>query len=75
MLFRSYGAEVVLPEGFAPEDKALLTDPQTSGGLLVACAPEAVAEVLATFRRHGFDEAAPVGRVEAAPGAPLLRVR
>jgi selenide, water dikinase len=34
-----YGADVVLPEGFAPEDRALLTDPQTSGGLLVATAP------------------------------------
>ena len=31
-----------------------LTDPQTSGGLLVACAPEAVDEVLATFRAEGF---------------------
>ena len=69
-----YGAEVLLPEGFAPEDKALLTDPQTSGGLLVACAPEAVPDVLAVFRRHGFDEAAPVGRVEAAQAAPRLRV-
>ncbi|MFO1286461.1 MAG: selenide, water dikinase SelD [Rubrivivax sp.] len=32
-------ALVSLPAGFAAEDKALLTDPQTSGGLLVACAP------------------------------------
>jgi selenide,water dikinase len=38
-----------LPSGFAPVDQALLTDPQTSGGLLVSCAPEAVAEVLAVF--------------------------
>ena len=37
---------------FAPEDRALLTDPQTSGGLLVSCAPAALGEVLAIFRRH-----------------------
>ncbi len=68
----SYGAEVVLPDGFAPEDRALLTDPQTSGGLLVACAPDAVPEVLATFRRQGFEDAAVIGSV--AEGAPRLVV-
>jgi selenide,water dikinase len=68
-----YGAEVVLPAAFAPEDKALLTDPQTSGGLLVACEPGAVDSVLGTFRRHGFEQAAVVGRVHAAP-KPRLTV-
>jgi selenide,water dikinase len=63
-----YGHDVVLPADFAPEDRALLTDPQTSGGLLVSCSPGAVDDVLATFRRHGFDEAAVVGAV--ASGAP-----
>jgi selenide,water dikinase len=70
-----YGAEVVLPAGFAAEDQALLTDPQTSGGLLVSCAPQALDEVLASFRRHGFDGAAVVGQVRASAGpAPRLRV-
>jgi selenide,water dikinase len=50
----------------------LLTDPQTSGGLLVSCASEAVDEVLAIFRAEGFAEAAVIGRAEA--GAPRLRV-
>lgn len=68
-----YGHDVVLPAGFAAEDRALLTDPQTSGGLLVSCAPAAVDAVLATFRRHGFDAAAVVGRVAAA-AAPRLVV-
>ncbi|MFN3415480.1 MAG: selenide, water dikinase SelD [Caldimonas sp.] len=68
----SYGAEVDLPEGFADTDRALLTDPQTSGGLLAACAPEIVDEVLAVFRRHGFEAAAVVGRIEAGP--PRLAV-
>ncbi|WP_116133386.1 selenide, water dikinase SelD [Tropicimonas sp. IMCC34043] len=64
----SYGAEIALPEGFPDLDRALLTDPQTSGGLLVACAPEALVEVLAIFRRHGFEETAVVGEMVEASG-------
>ena len=64
----------MLPAGFAPEDQALLTDPQTSGGLLVACAPEALDAVLATFVQHGFDRAAVVGRCAPAQGAARLVV-
>jgi len=70
----SYGAEVVLPAGFAPEDQALVTDPQTSGGLLVACDPAATDAVLETFRCHGFAEAAVIGGVAAAQAAPRLVV-
>ena len=44
-----YGADVQLPAGFAAEDQALLTDPQTSGGLLVAVEPAALDAVLAIF--------------------------
>ena len=66
-----YGHDVALPAGFAAEDRALLTDPQTSGGLLVSCEPAAVDAVLATFRRHGFEAAAVVGRVVPAQGAAL----
>ena len=50
-----YGAQVRLPEGFAAEDRALLTDPQTSGGLLIACAPELATEVLSIFLQQGFE--------------------
>lgn len=63
----SYGAEVALPGGFAETDRALLTDPQTSGGLLVACAEDQAEAALAIFRDHGFAEAAVIGR--AAEGA------
>jgi selenide,water dikinase len=69
-----YGADVLLPEGFAAEDRALLTDPQTSGGLLVACAPSALDAVRAVFARHGFEQAAVVGRINDASGATRLRV-
>ncbi|MGZ8316614.1 MAG: selenide, water dikinase SelD, partial [Telluria sp.] len=48
----AYGDEVTLDAALDLTDRALLTDPQTSGGLLVACAPEAVDEVLAIFRRE-----------------------
>jgi len=63
-----YGAQVDLPDGFSEVDRALLTDPQTSGGLLVSCAPEAAAEVLALFHRHGFAAAAVIGEVTADAG-------
>jgi selenide,water dikinase len=69
-----YGADVVLAERLTAEDRALLTDPQTSGGLLVACEPQALDAVLAIFGRHGFAQAAVVGRVAAAAGRPCLRV-
>jgi selenide,water dikinase len=51
----------------------ILTDPQTSGGLLAACAPEAVDEVLSVFRAEGFDQARVIGEILA--GAPRVTVR
>ncbi|TCO69327.1 selenide, water dikinase SelD [Rhodovulum euryhalinum] len=68
----SYGAEITLPEGFADADRALLTDPQTSGGLLVACATDAADDVLAVFAAHGFDRATVVGRVAEGRGLALV---
>ena len=61
----AYGAEVRLGSGLQPVDQALLSDPQTSGGLLVACAPESVDEVMAVFHQHGFAHAAEVGEIVA----------
>ncbi len=70
-----YGAEVELPPGFAAEDQALLSDPQTSGGLLVSCAPSELDAVLGIFARHGFAHAAVVGRIGDRSAQPRLRVR
>jgi selenide,water dikinase len=67
-----YGADVELAAGLSASAQSLLSDPQTSGGLLVSCAPEAVDAVLGIFRKEGFAQAAVIGRVEA--GKPLLRV-
>ncbi|MDP1690644.1 MAG: selenide, water dikinase SelD [Burkholderiaceae bacterium] len=61
-----YGGEIALPADFAAEDKALLTDPQTSGGLLVSCDAAALPEVLSIFERHGFDAVAEIGEVVGA---------
>ena len=69
-----YGEQVELPSAFSAVDRALLTDPQTSGGLLVSCEPSAVPQVLEVFRRHGFDAAAAIGEISAA-GPAKLRVR
>ncbi|MBL3570766.1 selenide, water dikinase SelD [Rhodovulum sulfidophilum] len=66
--WESYGASVRLPDGFAEDDRALLTDPQTSGGLLVSAAPDTAGAVLEVFARHGFEAAARIGRIEAADG-------
>ena len=68
-----YGADVNLPAGFAEVDRALLTDPQTSGGLLVSCAPDAARDVLALFRRHGFGQAAVIGETTADAGRLTVR--
>jgi selenide,water dikinase len=69
-----YGAEVRLLDAFSDVEKALLTDPQTSGGLLVSCRANAVADVLAVFRHHGFETAAEIGEIVARSegGAGLL---
>ena len=69
----AYGKDVQLDASLTPAQRALLTDPQTSGGLLVACDPAAVDDVLALFAREGFADAAVVGRVEA--GAAGVSVR
>jgi len=50
----------------------LLTDPQTSGGLLVSCDAGSVDEVLALFAREGFGNAAVIGHMQA--GAARVEV-
>ena len=47
-------------------------DPQTSGGLLVACAAERATEVLQSINAAGYKSARVIG--EAVPGAPKIEV-
>ncbi len=67
-----YGSRVKLGAAIGNAEMTLLTDPQTSGGLLVACAPEATEEVLKIFRSEGFGAAAIVGEMVA--GEAQVRV-
>lgn len=68
-----FGEQVRLPAEFDDTRRALLTDPQTSGGLLVSCDAASVGDVLAVFRRHGFEAAAEIGEITPAqPGAALV---
>jgi len=62
-----YGKHIKLGAGIGEAQMSLLTDPQTSGGLLVACAPGAVDEVLGIFRADGFDQAAVIGEIVQGP--------
>ncbi|MBE7211802.1 MAG: selenide, water dikinase SelD, partial [Gluconacetobacter diazotrophicus] len=69
----SYGEAVRLPPDYPDWRRALLCDPQTSGGLLLAVAPDAADSVLHLLRDAGHADAARIGRFE--PGSPAITVR
>jgi len=70
--WQSCGEHIQLFDGCQSWQRDLLTDPQTSGGLLVACQPESLGKVLEIFQRNGFNDAAAIGRIEA--GTPMVKV-
>ncbi len=61
--WQGYGADVVFSDGLGEREKVLLTDPQTSGGLLACVSPEAAHEVLAQFHDAGFSMASIIGEM------------
>jgi selenide, water dikinase len=65
----SYGTRVELPPAMASWQRNLLTDPQTSGGLLVACSPEAAPAIVDEMRAAGFEFTAVIGRLDRAAAA------
>ena len=67
-----YGKDVTLDAGIDDTRRALLCDPQTSGGLLVACSAESASQVLEVFRQLGFMQAAIIGSL--AQGSPAVEV-
>lgn len=70
----AYGHDVQLADHLDVVTRQLLCDPQTSGGLLVSCAPEALEAVMAAFAQHGFGTAACIGSVRSAhPGQLQVR--
>jgi selenide, water dikinase len=60
-----YGSHVKVPAAFEPWQQVLVTDPQTSGGLLVACSAAVADQVIAEFTKDGFAEACRIGRLDA----------
>lgn len=68
----SYGHEVGLPLGMAEWQRKLLCDPQTSGGLLVACEAGLVPEVLTKMTAEGFDQAGVIGRMGEGKGIQII---
>jgi selenide,water dikinase len=71
--WKGYGHEVDLPAGFADWQRKLISDPQTSGGLLVSCASDSVKEVLEIFADKGFAAAKVIGKVHAGPARLTIR--
>lgn len=69
----SYGEFIRMAPRFSGVERALLTDPQTSGGLLVSCAPDTVTEVLSIFLQQGFNHVSVVGEMVAGePGIDVI---
>jgi selenide,water dikinase len=69
--WNGYGKDIRLRAGAPDWQRVLITDPQTSGGRLVACAAGAEAEVLAEFKRQGFDAACRIGQMVAGQGVSV----
>ncbi|MDP2155540.1 MAG: AIR synthase-related protein, partial [Sulfuricella sp.] len=69
----SYGHEVTLPATMPGWQRNMLCDPQTSGGLLVACAQEEVESVLEIFSQQGFGYASVIGSLRS--GKPNISVK
>lgn len=70
--WESYASAVSLPGGWPEWRRKILTDPQTSGGLLVACDPALAPAVIKIFKDQGFQHAAQIGTL--GPGEPRITV-
>lgn len=68
----SYGDCIILPATCPDWLRHLLSDPQTSGGLLIACAPQRAERIARTIRDAGYPEARVIGFAEA--GSPVVAV-
>ena len=65
----SYSASVALRPDCSEWRRHLLTDPQTSGGLLVACAPDGADELCESIVAEGYPSARVIGRMVEGPAA------
>jgi len=65
----AFGSAIQFKGSLSPDHQLIFTDPQTSGGLLMAVAPDAAEQVIAKLKELHCLVAAPIGRVVAANGA------
>jgi selenide,water dikinase len=70
--WRSYSDGIVLPAELPEWRRTLLTDPQTSGGLLVACEAARAESIRAAIEDAGYPRASIIGSV--AYGDAIVRV-
>ena len=70
--WNSYGDRVALPPDLPARRRALLTDPQTSGGLLISCAMERAEAIRAMIEAAGYSRASIIGT--AVAGTPGIEV-
>jgi selenide,water dikinase len=68
----SYGQDINLPPVMPEWQRHLLTDPQTSGGLLISCAPERADAVVRSIVAEGYAHACMIGRAKSGP--PLIDI-
>jgi selenide,water dikinase len=68
--WKSYDTSVVLPEGTPEWQRQLYCDPQTSGGLLISCAPDRAEALLDTIVAAGYPAAETIGEIK--DGAPQV---
>ena len=70
--WQSFGHDATLPVGISDCQKNLLTDPQTSGGLMLSCTREMTGDVLNIFNSNGFADATKIGQMQ--DGRPHVTV-
>ncbi len=70
--WESFGHDATLPDGLPDWRKNLLTDPQTSGGLMLTCSPESTDKIVGIFKEAGFPDASVIGKVQG--GVPRVTV-
>lgn len=68
----SYGQDAAFAGDIRPWQRQLLTDPQTSGGLLVACAASHAESILNTIRSAGYADASIIGEMSPGSGALVI---
>ena len=71
--WESCASDVTLAQGMADWKRKLLCDPQTSGGLQVACTAGSAGQVLSIFQAQGFKYAREIGRLAAGPTGVTVR--